>query len=496
VGESGDTGDWSEADRNDPEIARSGLVAHLVGSGSWLVETWDSDPVYAAGGAGLSGPDGPGRIRTDVTELLAGGAAWGHAVLDQGSSKGWHQVGNTDHTRARRWRARSAAALAAVGALIASTGVVLMATASTAHADPSVHKVFVCKYVRTPGGDHELLQTGQNPISVDTNALEKEGFTAVYPSESQFPFWYEDGHDKSVAFAWDTEQGDGQGGEPGLEDCPAFPEDEDETEVAANVVFRDPTCADKTAGYTTSATVDGSAAASGLVEFDVTSGSVAPGQSVTITATITDDDYEFDNEDTEQAFSHTFGSVPTNCEQAPTSVTVGVSFTDPTCAVPGVAWAATVDGQPDGPADHVTFAAQGTQAAGQAVTVTATADAGYVITGPSSFQHTFAAVPANCSPAVVPPAPAPGEVAGTESAAPKPSKKPAVKPTKASKPQILGSEAAVPTAVDAGLGSVPAAAPAPGSLLGQLLAGAGAALMLAAGWLMTAGRRKVGAREA
>jgi hypothetical protein len=54
----------------------------------------------------------------------------------------------------------------------------------------------------------------------------------------------------------------------------------------------------------------------------------------------------------------------------------------------------------------------------------------------------------------------------------------------------------VPTAVDAGLGSVPAAAPAPGSLLGQLLAGAGAALMLAAGWLMTAGRRKVGAREA
>jgi hypothetical protein len=377
--------------------------------------------------------------------------------------------------------------LAAVGALIASTGVVLMATASTANADPSVHKAFVCKYVGTPGED-ERLQEANNPISVDTHALEQDGF------KGEFPFWFADTQGRSVAIAWDEEQGDGQGGEPGLDDCPDV--SEDETEVVAAVDFRDPTCADKTAGYMTSATVGGSAAPSGLVEFDVTSGSVAPGQSVTITATITDDDYEFDNEDTEQVFTHTFGAVPTNCEQAPTGVTAGASFTDPTCAAPTVAWAAVVNGQPDGPSDHVSFAVQGTPAPGQAVTVTATAEAGYLVTGPSSFQHTFAAVPANCSPAVVPPAPAPGEVAGTESAAPKPSKKPAVKPTKASKPQILGSEAAVPTAVDAGLGSVPAAAPAPGSLLGQLLAGAGAALMLAAGWLMTAGRRKVGAREA
>jgi hypothetical protein len=319
--------------------------------------------------------------------------------------------------------------LAAVGALIASTGVVLMATASTANADPSVHKVFVCKYVSTP--DDEWVQSGNNPISVDTHALSGKGFTAEYPSESQFPLWFSDGQERSVAFAWDAEQGDGQNGEPSL-DCPTVPEDEDETEVEANVVFRDPTCADKTAGYTPSATVGGSAAPSGLVEFDVTSGSVAPGQSVTITATITDDDYEFDNEDTEQVFTHTFGAVPTNCEQAPTGVTAGASFTDPTCAAPTVAWAAVVNGQPDGPSDHVSFAVQGTPAPGQAVTVTATAEAGYLVTGPSSFQHTFAAVPANCSPAVVPPAPAPGEVAGTESAAPKPSKKPAVKPTKAS----------------------------------------------------------------
>jgi hypothetical protein len=223
-------------------------------------------------------------------------------------------VGNTVHTRARKWRARSAAALAAVGALITSSGLVLMATASTANADPSVHKVFVCKYVGTPGDD-ERLQEANNPISVDTHALEGKGF------DGKLPFWFEDQQGRSVAYAWDEEQGDGQHNEPSLSDCPRLPSDEDETEVVANVDFRDPTCADKSAGYSTSASVDGSAAPSGLVEFSVTSGSVEPGSSVVVTATITDDDYEFDNEDTEETFSHTFGSVPTNCEQAPTQVT-------------------------------------------------------------------------------------------------------------------------------------------------------------------------------
>jgi hypothetical protein len=132
---------------------------------------------------------------------------------------------------------------------------------------------------------------------------------------------------------------------------------------------------------------------------------------------------------------------------------------------------------------------------------------------PSSPEPSVTTPPANppanppAPPAVVPPV-----VGGTESAAPEPKPEPQpgqVKGSESSKPKpkankpkadrpavVLGTEAAVPTAVDAGLGSLPGAAPAQGSPLGQLLTGAGIALMLAAGWLMTMGRRKVGAREA
>ena len=54
----------------------------------------------------------------------------------------------------------------------------LMATASTASADPEVHKVFVCKYVGEPGDD-ERLQTGNNPISTDTHYLSELDWTEL-----------------------------------------------------------------------------------------------------------------------------------------------------------------------------------------------------------------------------------------------------------------------------------------------------------------------------
>ena len=377
--------------------------------------------------------------------------------------------------------------LALAGSVFMATGLVMVAGATSANADPGVHKVFVCKYVGTPFVD-ERLQTGNNPISVDTNALEKEGFSAVYPSGAQFPFWFEDQHNRSVAYAWDAVQGDGQQNEPSISDCPA---PQGPREVTPSVSFDDPECPPADGVGWTGEAKDG-------VSYALTSGTVAAGQAVTVTATAATG-YQFPGGVSTKTFDHTFPAVPTQCGQAPTPVTVAASFTDPTCAAPGVAWAATVNGQPDGPADHVSFAVQGTPAAGQAVTVVATADAGYVINGAGSFPHTFGAVPTNCSQSTPPvvagsesSAPEPeGEVKGVESVAPKPHK------TKTAKPAVvLGTEAAVPTAVDAGLGSLPAAAPAQGSLLGQLLTGAGIALMLAAGWLMTVGRRKVGAREA
>jgi len=63
---------------------------------------------------------------------------------------------------------RAATFLAALGALVMSSGVALMVSATPANADPEP-KIVVCKYVSTPG-DSEL-QGGGNPIEVSLNTL-------------------------------------------------------------------------------------------------------------------------------------------------------------------------------------------------------------------------------------------------------------------------------------------------------------------------------------
>lgn len=60
--------------------------------------------------------------------------------------------------------------------------------------DASYDKVYVCKYVGTPGED-ERLQTGQNPISVSTNAVAE--FAGLGS-------WFNDQHGRSFVVAWDN----------------------------------------------------------------------------------------------------------------------------------------------------------------------------------------------------------------------------------------------------------------------------------------------------
>ena len=73
-------------------------------------------------------------------------------------------------------------------------------------------KVFVCKYVRKPGENgFELLQTGQNPISVSINALVGPGVEVNIGDE------FQDAQGKSVVIAFDTGQP-----EPDVSECPGF----------------------------------------------------------------------------------------------------------------------------------------------------------------------------------------------------------------------------------------------------------------------------------
>lgn len=70
-------------------------------------------------------------------------------------------------------------------------------------------KVFVCKYVGTPGVD-ERLQTGQNPIDVSVNALPVPADQVVIGTE------FNDEQGRSLVIAFDT----GQDPEPSVDDCP------------------------------------------------------------------------------------------------------------------------------------------------------------------------------------------------------------------------------------------------------------------------------------
>ena len=66
-------------------------------------------------------------------------------------------------------------------------------------------KVFVCKYVGTPGAD-ERLQTGDNPISVSVNAIPGGAFVGAY---------FADAHGRSYVLAYDVGQP-----EPAVSECP------------------------------------------------------------------------------------------------------------------------------------------------------------------------------------------------------------------------------------------------------------------------------------
>lgn len=101
---------------------------------------------------------------------------------------------------------------------IGIAGVLSLPVAALAnHAEPgrSQGKVYVCKYVGTPGVD-ERLQTGQNPIEVSVNALEGDGFAGT------FPFEFSDAQGRSVAIGY-------AGNDHailGIEDCPGVDEPE------------------------------------------------------------------------------------------------------------------------------------------------------------------------------------------------------------------------------------------------------------------------------
>lgn len=103
--------------------------------------------------------------------------------------------------------------LAAATAVFLMLGMSVAGAGTAAATPPSTNgvKVFVCKYVDTPGVD-ERLQTGQNPISVSVNAI---------PNYQGIGSYFADAQGRSYVLAEDTRTGGGQTGEPDVSECPA-----------------------------------------------------------------------------------------------------------------------------------------------------------------------------------------------------------------------------------------------------------------------------------
>lgn len=187
-------------------------------------------------------------------------------------------MGNKKATK-RITARRAATFLAAIGALVMSSGVALMVTSTSANAAPS-DKIVVCKYVSTPGGQLDHI------VIVSENTL-PDGFNGTFPFE-----WQDAQGNQGGSIAVRLANEGEQAKDVPLSDCPQAAEPDVAT---ASVTFTDPSCDNgNVASYSTSGE---------NVTFD--SPTATPGASITVTATA-NDGAEFDGGGSTATFDHTF----------------------------------------------------------------------------------------------------------------------------------------------------------------------------------------------
>lgn len=97
----------------------------------------------------------------------------------------------------RPWRAALVRSVS-TAMVLAIVGLVGSAPAIAGDKHEDDKKVVVCKYVGTPNTD-ERLQTGNNPIVVSENAIQKNQWDGTVPG------WFSDKHDRSFVLAYATD---------------------------------------------------------------------------------------------------------------------------------------------------------------------------------------------------------------------------------------------------------------------------------------------------
>lgn len=346
-------------------------------------------------------------------------------------------------TRGPTGRMRMATALAAVGALVMSGGLVILggmpAAADDAQGPPDDKFVFVCKYVGKPGVD-EVLKAGKQPIRVAVNAIEHNQWDGVVPG------YFSDAQDRSFVLDWATDANTGQGNEyVGTKTCPG---PEGPGPVTEPIGQTDVTCA---LGHGT-----------------------RTGQ-VTKEYVLTDSGWQLEPQAGWTTVWNAWTYVPLTdaefvalkCQPGqPASEVVQLQDERTTCS--GV---------------EERTGTQTTTYVWNATTRTYDKVVGEQVWGGWKVIRELAteeALALEC-------------IAGEESVAPKPTHQ--VKPSQAVAPKpdrkppvVLGTEAVVPTEVHAGMATLPTTGSSSTLLLAQLMVGGGLLLLVAGGWIGLGGR--------
>lgn len=275
----------------------------------------------------------------------------------------------TLHTRIQR----SARWLAALGLLLASMGIAILASATSASA---ATKVIVCHATNSDSNPYRV-------VVVDDNSTQLEAHKAHAANPNKI--WKTDGTFQGTAHSAGDPKPDLIGVATEADCADSTPPAD--IEVTADVEFVDPSCANQnTASYTTTTgeyTWHASAAA-------------APDATITVTATV-NDGYTFPNDAQTYSEEHTFGpEVDCGTPQGPrTIVPAAPSFVDPTCANGNQASFSV----PANSAD-VVYTASGEAKPGQAIQVTATPandDVVFEDGAVTSWPHAFAEATPDCT---------------------------------------------------------------------------------------------------
>jgi hypothetical protein len=254
--------------------------------------------------------------------------------------------------------------MAAVGALLVSSGIALMATPTSADATPSLHKDWVCKYVGTPSTGERLKSGNDGLVWVDSHATAGT--------------WFNDAHGSSYVLLTNAPHDP----KPDASQCPAG-----RVEIAVDIHFVDPTCDNEnTASYYLTGDTDHVTVAE--------DNAPAPGEHITVTATAKSG-YIFDHWKMTYSESYKYGAAEENCTVS--DAKADLTWTEPSCENENTVGYTKVEDE-----FVESWETSGTWEPGGAVTVTATAVDGHLFAGdPASptkvFTHTFDGPEVGCT---------------------------------------------------------------------------------------------------